>query len=91
MSTAPFPPCIDCGEPEAGTCPAQRCRECDMEFITSTSTCRECGTWIVRAEFGGPRRDQHAPECSLRDAEDYHARDDAELRAVRERRYGWAP
>lgn len=70
VSDPKYPPCVDCGEPDSGTCPAGRCRE--------------CGTWIVRPEYGGAVRDQHAPECSLRDAADYHARDDAELREVRE-------
>jgi len=91
VNEATWPPCIDCGAPEAGTCPGQRCRDCDLEFIVATSTCRECLQWMMREDVAGPLRDQHAPECSLRDAEDYHARDDAELRAVRERRYGWAP
>lgn len=91
MNETTWPPCVDCGEPEAGTCPEQRCRDCDLEYICTTSSCRECARFMGREDMFGPLRDQHAPECSLRDAEDYHARDDAALRAVRERRYGWAP
>jgi len=38
-----FPPCIDCGEPDSGTLPEGRCRDCDIDHAIEQSTCPLCG------------------------------------------------
>lgn len=86
----PCPPCVDCGE-ESGTCPEGRCRDCDLEHGMSAGACRECHTWIIREDVGGPLAKQHAKGCSLADSDDWHPRNAAEYAAVRTARYGWAP
>lgn len=44
-----WPPCVDCDEPGArGTSPGGRCRECDIEYLMHTGSCRECGVFIMR-------------------------------------------
>lgn len=37
-----FPPCVDCGEPDAGSCPGDRCRECDIDHLHKWLRCAEC-------------------------------------------------
>lgn len=86
-----WPPCVDCGEEDSGTCSEGRCRDCDIDFITSRGACRSCFVWIVREDWGGPRAGQHKPDCPLKDDPDYWARDAEEERAVRIARVGWAP
>lgn len=81
------PKCIDCDE-ERGTCPGGRCRGCDIEYLFCDGSCRECHTWIVREEYGGPIAEQHKAGCPLRAAENYGPRDDAEVAVIRRARYG---
>ena len=67
-----WPPCVDCDEPGArSTSPGGRCRECDIEHIVGTGSCRECGVFVMREEIAGPRAAQHKPGCSLADSDDY--------------------
>lgn len=47
MSDA-YAPCIDCGD-EPGTCPAGRCRDCDIDYVLGQ--CWSCGQQIVRHEW----------------------------------------
>lgn len=65
MSDTTWPPCSWCGEPNSGSCPEGRCRDCDIAVIAASSSCRECGRWMIREEYGGPIVSQHAAGCSL--------------------------
>lgn len=58
-------PCVDCGE-DPGTLPDGRCRDCDLEYVASWSTCRSCRRFMIRVDVAGPLSDQHAPDCPLR-------------------------
>ena len=72
MSEREYLPCVDCTEPDArGTSPGGRCRECDIEHAVGSSSCRECGVFIMRVEIAGPVASQHKPGCSLATADDY--------------------
>lgn len=82
--------CVDC-EDERGTLPGGRCRECDIDHVTSSGSCRECYVWIIGPDWGGPIESQHKAGCSLRTVQDYGPRTEAEYLAVREARVGWAP
>jgi len=86
-----FPPCVDCGEPDSGTCLDGRCRDCDLEYVATLSTCRECLEWILRENVGGPRAKQHKAGCSIAEDPIYYPRTDEESAATRKARYGWAP
>lgn len=82
------PKCIDCDE-EQGSCPGGRCRDCDMEYLFTSGSCRECHVWMMKPEMAGRSvAEQHKAGCSLRDVDDYGPRDDAELTAIRVARYG---
>lgn len=83
-----WPACIDCGEPNSGSCPAGRCRDCDQEYVVASSSCRECARWMWREEFGGPIAQQHAAGCSLANDPDYAPRTPEELAALRTRKFG---
>ena len=80
MNTTPL--CKDCGE-EPGTSPDGRCRDCDIEYVGARGSCRECGVFIMREDFGGPRASQHRPTCTLKDNPEYWARDERELSDLR--------
>jgi len=83
-------PCVDCGE-ERGTCPEGRCRDCDIEHGTSLGACRECHTWIIREDVGGPAHDQHVAGCTLASTPNCTPRNVPEYVAVRGARCGWKP
>jgi hypothetical protein len=91
MDPTTWPDCIDCGDPHGGTCPGDRCRDCDMDYVVSTSSCRECFAWIWSEEWGGAASKQHKPGCSLANEDDFTARDADELKRVRTERCGWSP
>lgn len=57
--------CPKCGNDHM---PGGRCRECDIEDYMHRASCRECETFLIRADLAGPLRDQHAPGCSLKDS-----------------------
>ena len=69
----PWTDCIDCNEPESGTLPGGRCRECDIARCVDSARCRECGVFMMREEFAGPIASQHTAGCSLATSDDYRA------------------
>lgn len=85
VSDPKYPPCVDCGEPDSGTCPAGRCRTCDIDHVAATSTCRGCMRWIGHEDMFGPARDQHTADCPLRDDPECFPRDALDLQIVRNR------
>lgn len=46
---------------------------------------------ILREDFFGPRKDQHAPGCSLADVREYYPRNEEELNTLRKAITGWEP
>jgi hypothetical protein len=76
------PACVDCDE-ERGTCPAGRCRDCDLEHVATLMTCRSCHRMICNPDICGPRHLQHAEGCDLAFDENYGPRDAAEYRGLR--------
>ena len=86
-----YPPCVDCGELDAGTCPEGRCRDCDLEHVVAGSTCRACLRWQLRAVVFDAPYERHAPGCALAHDPAPLPRDRAEYLAVRQGRYGWSP
>ena len=57
------PDCIDCKECPATSGP--RCRDCDIEWLMTSTSCRECRVFLMREEVGGPLPAQHVGGCSL--------------------------
>lgn len=73
--------CPMCGE-EPATCDGL-CRECDIADTFRRGSCRECGTFLIRPEYGKPVRDQHEAGCSLKDDPDpYPSKEGRERRSV---------
>ncbi len=56
-------PCEACDEPTGNE---RLCRECDIEMLIDTASCRECGTFLMRVKVAGPIAKQHKAGCSLR-------------------------
>lgn len=62
-----YPDCIDCGESGAGSCPGDRCRECDIDHLQKWLRCSECDeptnvNDIALRLFGW--HGYHLPTCS---------------------------
>jgi hypothetical protein len=68
MSATEFPPCIDCGEPDSGTLPGGRCRDCDIEWLLDSAKCDHCGRhqWNDNAIAIGRMPYDHADDCPNR-------------------------
>ena len=76
-----WPKCIDCDE-AAGTCPGGRCRDCDIDWLFKSGSCRECARWLMRENIAGPVAQQHKAWCSLAHEPDCYPRTEEELDAV---------
>lgn len=83
-----WPACVDCGEPDSGSCPEGRCRDCDIEYLIVSGSCRECARAVWREEYGGPIAQQHADGCSLANDPHYGPRTPEEFNALRARKLG---
>ena len=57
----------------------------------SNGACRECLTWIIREDVGGPKEKQHSIGCSLAADESCYPRTPEEYKVTRNARYGWVP
>ncbi len=53
-------PCVDCGDP---TLNAERCRDCDLEYITESSRCKDCGWWMTNGLLWAQRTHDTMENC----------------------------
>lgn len=78
-------PCKDCGDL---TFNDERCRDCDIEHLRASGSCRECFVWLIDPDNPvgvrvPPVPMQHKQGCSLRDDPRPYPRTPAEVAAVR--------
>lgn len=69
-----------CGEELDPPVPMRLCRDCNLDVLVASSSCRECCVWLIREDVAKVAvRDQHGACCSLREVRSCRPRSPEEI------------